>query len=938
MKKRIISIITVLSVLFSVSVYANTPEQSVHELDLSGYDTFIQTLSDIDIDIPVAELDKAVTKGEYLEGLSSLMGYSQTASGYDIAQSTYRGEINVAYAMGWISLTERDNINPDEEITLKEATRWMLNALGYGVKVGLVGDRDSNYYAEAGSLGLLSGITSGRDDVISYSQMLKLFYNSLEINMIVADIPDGFYEGETLLYEKHDIEVYKGIVTANAQSSIAGKACGEGNLEIDGVVYECRDEKANLYIGMYVHYLVRDGIVLSVFPAAKRNETVVLDNEDIEEIDNLRQIKYRDEKDKIKKLDFEYPPYVLVNGSLKVVSGINDLRNLIGSNGELCAIDNDSDGLYEVLKITNYITYVADMVNYSKGIIIDHHLNEVIDLGGDRYKITVIKDGEAAEFSDIIPGSVVEIVADKEKTDNSGNRSIDYTNCEYITLVVSSGSMGGVVNSCSSEEIWIDETEFERSDYFNKLIDKNIIDDIKPGMSGAFFVNHSGKIVYFDTAVNVLDKCGFLIWGGLEEDTEKVGVRLYTSEGAVKRLELADKVKVDGRSYANNENLTSLSQLFSDYSGQTKIKNQLIIYRLNSKGLVSYIDTSYFDSQNENEDTSLRMDIEFYGAGTASGKLFTNGTYNSHGNVFTSGGYANMGIKSSNEKMFVVSGFANREAHDNMRISDTSGASDLFEVTTSSYFGTGDYPFSGDKCIMFYNVGDDNTAEYMVYYDPSLSENSVREVSGSGGVAFYAGRGRILNSAEEETDYVKLYLPGETEEKTFICRNENVLNNMQLTSSDSGSELKKGDIIRYSLNARGEISALKRDLNFADMYSSIQNKSEPLCFSGADIVSPTNYTTVIRWLGTRSNSYFTLMSREINWGGLSISEAAQSPMYRAPFKKTDSVLIYDVNNDEFSVGTLQDLFTAEECGEKATVMYVRHTVSNASIVLAYNFM
>ena len=180
MKKRIISIITVLSVLFSVSVYANTPEQSVHELDLSGYDTFIQTLSDIDIDIPVAELDKAVTKGEYLEGLSSLMGYSQTASGYDIAQSTYRGEINVAYAMGWISLTERDNINPDEEITLKEATRWMLNALGYGVKVGLVGDSDSNYYAEAGSLGLLSGITSGRDDVISYSQMLKLFYNSLK--------------------------------------------------------------------------------------------------------------------------------------------------------------------------------------------------------------------------------------------------------------------------------------------------------------------------------------------------------------------------------------------------------------------------------------------------------------------------------------------------------------------------------------------------------------------------------------------------------------------------------------------------------------------------------------------------------------------------------------------------------------------------------------
>jgi len=80
------------------------------------------------------------------------------------------------------------------------------------------------------------------------------------------------------------------------------------------------------------------------------------------------------------------------------------------------------------------------------------------------------------------------------------------------------------------------------------------------------------------------------------------------------------------------------------------------------------------------------------------------------------------------------------------------------------------------------------------------------------------------------------------------------------------------------------------------------------------------------------------MSRYTNWSSLSISEAAKSPVYRAAFKGTDKLMIYDVKNDEFIVGTVNDLFAADESGMSASVMYVRHTVSNANIILAYNFI
>ena len=92
---------------------------------------------------------------------------------------------------------------------------------------------------------------------------------------------NGFYEGQNLLYEKHDIQILKGIMTANSKGALAGEACGENNIEIDSVVYGCTDENANLYLGMYVNCYVHEGVVLCVLAPKKYNKVVVVDNEDI---------------------------------------------------------------------------------------------------------------------------------------------------------------------------------------------------------------------------------------------------------------------------------------------------------------------------------------------------------------------------------------------------------------------------------------------------------------------------------------------------------------------------------------------------------------------------------------------------------------------------------------------------------------------------------
>ncbi len=936
--RRICSIITLISLLLSLTVHAENKSTTTHELDLSGYGNFVRMLSDIGVEITELELDTGIKKGEYVKNLISFFGYSQTAASHSAIQGGYSGDISVAYALGWLNASEKAAFNPEAEITFGEAARMMINALGYSRKLTLTGNTDNNYYNEAAELGLADGITSGWDKPISYAQMLKLFYNALDENVMVVE-NNGFSEGDTMLAEVHNVEVLKGIITANMQTGIAGEAVGTDSIELDGVVYECTDENAGLYLGRSVYALMRDGIIIHVSVNSKLNEIIVIQNEDIEDFSSLRRLEYINSEDKIKDIEFEYPPTVIVNGSLMTISDVKELEDIIGDNGELEAIDNDGDGRYEILKITNYITYVADMINHNKGMIIDYHINKTVKLDPDFYKITVIKNGEVADFTDISAGDVIEISADRETVTDSV-REIDFENSKYITVLVSDRCVGGIINRFDDETVSIDETEYEISGYFNTTVSKNSVEKLYAGMSGAFYIDHSGKLVYVDTATNVLDKYGFLIWGGYLFENDGVSMRIYTSDGLVEKYELAGRVKVDGEAYSTNEKFTELSQLFSGTGSNCKIKNQLVIYRLNADGKISYIDTAFM-GENENEDTSLRMDVEFYGAGTPSSKLFTDGKYNSYGNVYTSGAYKNVSIKGNNEKVFVVSGFADKAAHDSMIITDAGGASSDFEITTSTYFGTGDYMFDDNNCIMFYNVGDDNTSGYMVYYNPLLSENSIPEVSESSNVAFYAGRGKTLNKDDDITDYIKVYLPGENEMKTLVCKSEEVMKteNIEVTDYDGGGELKRGDIIRYQLAANGEIAAIKRDVDFASMYNSVKNGNEPTCFDApSGIGSPTNYETLVRWLGTKSTSYFTLMSRKTNWEKLDIGGAAKNPMYRAAFKSPETVLIYDVKADEFICGSLQDLFSAYECDVNASVMYVRHTVSNASIILAYNFI
>jgi len=957
--RKILSVILLMSMIFSNAVYAQETDKSNHELDLWGYEQFISMLSDIDVVLPESELSESAKKGEFVKNLIMFFGYSGLVKGG--TSGTYQDNMNAAYELGWITESEKNSFNAEDSVILGDAARYIINALGYNKKPGYLKDAENSYLQDATSLGIYSGVTSGWNNPISNAQMLKLFYNTMKTNIFKYN-GQTYEEGETMLYEIHEVKFLEGIVSADSQSGINGKACGKNSVEIDGVVYACEKNTDGL-VGKFCVSLVRDGVVLHIFESAKKNNILKIDNTDISDFGNLRRLTYFDENEKTRSVDFEYPPSVFVNGTLKAISSFAELDKIAGENGETEVIDNDNDGKYEIIKITNYITYVADRINYNRGIITDSHADKTVEIDLDKCVPVVIRNGETAKFEDIKANDVVEISADSEYINANGERCIDFSSCEYVTIIATSISVGGIVNKIADDYIEIDETKYELSGYFTETVVLGKAEPVKPGMSGAFFENHAGKIVYVNTAANALDKYGFLVWGSYDEDKESIYFRIFTSDEKVEMIKAAEKITVDGQVKNNNKSFTNTEQLFVNTDGRLSVKNQLVIYRLNSEGEIKYIDTAIVTNDNEDSETCLRLDMEFYRntAATETDIMITSATskYNSSGNVYANYAsgerYSNVNLKPVSEVIFKVSGFlgdttqsdysTNKnqymlKAHDNMQIAEPLESSVNFEITTSSTFGV-EHSFGTGECIKFYNVNDDNGVKYMVYYDLKLSANSVQEATGSAAVGFYAGSGKAVNKNDEVTDYIKVYVQGETEPKLLTCKNEDVLKNMTYSKMDLGGKLTEGDIIRYAVDINGEVTAVKRDVDFKRMKEALEKGQEPDCFandtSTGIAVSNNNYNTVVRWLATNGDNYFSLMSPKSRWSSLTISEAVKKPVYRAAFAKLSSVLIYDTVEEKFVNGTLNDLFAAKECGDMASVLYVKFTVSRPSLILAYNF-
>ena len=312
---------------------------------------------------PAANIDRASWAKMLYFVLVGDDGYKLYESDYpvlkDIAGKTWaQGAIEWLYNYGYVSGDDNMNYNPTKSITVVEAAKTMLTALGYSSKVeGYEGSGwNTNVMNAAKSKGLLEGIGQAQTEAITRDNATQMIYNAMSVKTVKygraynantdSYVPDGNIEELDPL----------GVVTFGVEK-VTARVKGvdkDGKAEFDNVSAYADvlkgAVKANASdIGNNVTVWVKDG-------KSVVSDTVISNGSAADKIFTdgvtIANITTEDKKDK------DHYVGAAAAGMLTYVDGVN--KDLAASypSGNMVEVYT-TDGAVSMIKVTTYTVMVV---------------------------------------------------------------------------------------------------------------------------------------------------------------------------------------------------------------------------------------------------------------------------------------------------------------------------------------------------------------------------------------------------------------------------------------------------------------------------------------------------------------------------------------------------------------------------------------------------
>ncbi|MBR5518936.1 MAG: S-layer homology domain-containing protein, partial [Clostridia bacterium] len=157
-------------------------------------------------------LDSNITRGEFAQLVVNMMNHKdiavtmETASYFnDVADSPYKGAINLLYKEEIVSGTGNGTFDPNRNVRYTEACKMLVKALGYHV---IVSDQSLNSYTFlAGTIGVTDGVDTSKefitvrdmlvmvDNCLDIGRMIPMYYNANMAPSYIIDEDDTFRNG-----------------------------------------------------------------------------------------------------------------------------------------------------------------------------------------------------------------------------------------------------------------------------------------------------------------------------------------------------------------------------------------------------------------------------------------------------------------------------------------------------------------------------------------------------------------------------------------------------------------------------------------------------------------------------------------------------------------------------------------------------------------------
>lgn len=505
--------------------------------------------------------------------------------------------IRTLYDMGIITGDDQLRFNPDNYVTYDEALVFIINAIGHKMFAVREGGYPTGYHRVAIKHNMLKGLAMQKGtDPVHFPDLYKMLESALDAASVVPQYyGDGsvtytLSETDTYLYETFGIRKYHGIVTGNENTKLtsADSSLTDEQIEIDGQLYETPGYVYDYFLGYAVDYYVKvnsltDAEMVYIEEARNYNEVTKVDAEDIlPGKTTSSRIYYTDEENP----DKEY--HISFVGSMDVIynnqcwTGYGSLQNVIPSRGYIEALDNNNDGVADVLFIYEYVNYIVDAVDSYDQTFVDRITNGVVSLDSYNKEVVIYYAGETKKrlFNSVTVDSVLSIIESK---------GTDKVTTVYIGTDIAEGKITAYQSELGYQ---IGENWYEPAyNYYGTAL--------TVGLEGSFYLDMNGNIAtykYSSTNEDALTAVVAAMDYKITNFSSRVTLKLFTTGGTFEDIDLDETVRIDNVKYDLTDSAQAndvLNVISNGYQteGKYKVNNTYVIMYQVNDGVITHIDT-----------------------------------------------------------------------------------------------------------------------------------------------------------------------------------------------------------------------------------------------------------------------------------------------------------------------------------------------------------
>ncbi len=540
--------------------------------------------------------NKELTRGEFARiaaKVSNQPEYMQeTVLFHDVpAEHPYFQDIHALAVAGIVSGDGDGYYRPDEPVSDAEACKIFTVILGWKV-VGYI----EGYYKTARSIGLTDGISM--DGTVSYGDALAMAYNTLHTEMFE---PVSFGDETEYRVKKgyYALERYFNLVRMTGKvDGISGStlthpnsAIETGYISIGGRQYLYDDESL---IGQnVVYYCEPDDFtggtknqIAYLYADPDKNQTItILDKDIIGKSGN--SFRYWQNGSK-REVVLERAIDLIYNGV--AYPKYKDEDWILGT-GRITLINNDNDNLYDVAVIDAYEYVVCRGVDRVEQLIYCEYPQTTIGVPGQDKILELRTEKGKQKIDNLKYGDVLAV---QQSKNTEGARKIN-------ALVLNSKGLAAVTG-ISDKTVKIGEDE-----YF--LTDATVIDrTIKVGETVSLYLHNDSCAVILH-ASNDSYQFGYLVDATTKDTAFSSTLKVKIVDGSRQLQEYngIDKIKVDESVFTDGTLVLGRLREAAAKTYQNDITewkySQPVRYRLNDEGYLTHLDTLFYDTRTEDEDS-----------------------------------------------------------------------------------------------------------------------------------------------------------------------------------------------------------------------------------------------------------------------------------------------------------------------------------------------